>query len=83
MERKYNIGNKVKPIRKTVGYRNFETSFTHEEMIDKNQDYLYIVGFEEDGESEFKGEQIYYCSTDKKLMTNNADLYAESDLILI
>ncbi len=74
---KFDINDKVKPLNKTAGSRDFTNSATFYMMFELNQDFLYVVRVNV-GESERVGEPCYWCGVHPKAPM---DTYRESDLV--
>lgn len=79
MEGKFNIGDKVKPIKKSSRGRDFDNCATYYKRIELKQDFLYITGYDEISASKI-GEMSYWCDV---IPYGTGDSYSESDLILI
>ncbi|PLS18985.1 hypothetical protein CVD28_00870 [Bacillus sp. M6-12] len=78
MERKYKIGEKITPINKTPRIRQHDNCGTYYQRLEMNQDFLYVVGFDEEEEQRL-GVPCYWCNVYPVL---GGDSFAEKDLIL-
>jgi len=77
MKRKYRLGEKVTPINKTPRIREHDNCGTYYRRLEENQDFLYIVGFDEEEEQRLN-TPCYWCNT---IDVIGGDSFAETDLI--
>ncbi|ATO28993.1 hypothetical protein RA13_14085 [Bacillus atrophaeus] len=56
----FEVGDTVKPIKKTAGHRDFNHSATHYKMLEIKQNFLYVIGVNEE-ESRNVKEICYWC----------------------
>ncbi|MEC5219960.1 hypothetical protein [Bacillus atrophaeus] len=56
----FKVDDKVKPINKTAGHRDFDNSATHYKMLEIKQNFLYVIGVNEEESRNIK-EVCYWC----------------------
>lgn len=77
MERAYKIGDKVVSINKTPRIREHDNCGTYYQRLEVKQDFLYVVGFDEEEEKRL-GLPCYWCNVIPNL---GGDSFAEKDII--